>query len=155
MWEKMLFLLGTLRFQFKPFERDSVGICTFWSMKRVNSWVFDFFWKKWDFGWFWRWICCRSQRCCGNSDGRLWRLQQIWGPKCRKSRFFKFSRKRRISATSYFRMGKFRQNLENLVPFEIWARIEIFQISWKWKKAWIWPVHAKCREKNQFFFVPK
>ena len=32
-------------------------------------------------------------------------------------------------------MGKFRQNLKNLVHFEIWARFEIFQISRKWKKS--------------------
>ena len=46
MWEKVLFLRGTLRFHFKPDQRVSDGICPFWNMMRINSWVFEFFWKN-------------------------------------------------------------------------------------------------------------
>ena len=40
MWEKVLFLRGTLRFQNEPDERVSVGFCSFWSMMKLNSCIF-------------------------------------------------------------------------------------------------------------------
>ena len=45
MWEKVLFLRGTLRIHFKPDQRVSVGFCPFWSMIHNNSCIFENFWK--------------------------------------------------------------------------------------------------------------
>ena len=48
-------------------------------------------------------------------------LAHIQYPKCRKSFFFRFAEKCIISAPSYFKMGKIRQNLADVVHFKVWA----------------------------------
>ena len=41
----MLFSLGSLRFQFEPDFRDSVGFCSYWSTIHINLCIFGIFWK--------------------------------------------------------------------------------------------------------------
>ena len=153
-WGKMLFSLGSLRFQFEPDFRDSVGFCSYWSMIHINLCIFGIFWKIEISGYmeaeYVGWPKNAPKIFLGDN-----RLCGIYEPQNVENHHF---RKFRISAPQDFNMSKIRQNLENLVHIEIWALLRFISKISAMKNlgaghAQISPPYEKC-EKNRKFFFP-
>ena len=83
--------------------------------------------KNRDFRHFGPQICCRSHYRPSEFPQHFRDLQHIQRPNRPKSHFSKKFRKLRHWRASYFKMSKFRQNLADVVHFEIWATIRDFR----------------------------